>query len=99
MHPFFLYAQPYTLKYLNDNGFQTFGDIIDESYDEETDDKKRFEMLTKEIIKFFKNNTLEDLHKLYYGKLYERLLHNHRRHSEFVEEELQVIEDIIEDKL
>ena len=56
-------------------------------------------MLTKEIIKFFKNNTLEDLHKLYYGKLYERLLHNHRRHSEFVEEELQVIEDIIEDKL
>jgi len=99
MHPFFLYAQPYTLKYLNNNGFQTFGDIIDESYDEETDDKKRFEMVTKEIINFFKNNTLEDLHKLYYGKLYERLLHNHRRHSEFVEEELQVIEDIIEDKL
>tara|TARA_R100000742_G_C4279278_1_gene103414 strand:+ start:2386 stop:3540 length:1155 start_codon:yes stop_codon:yes gene_type:complete len=99
MHPFFLYAQPYSLKYLKDNGFQTFGDIIDESYDEETDDKKRFEMVTQEIIKFFKNNTLEDLHKLYYGKLYERLLHNYQRHTEFVEEELEIIVDIIEDKL
>jgi hypothetical protein len=95
MHPFFLYAQPYSLSYLRENGFQTFGDIIDESYDEETDDKKRFEMITQEIIKFFKNNTLEDIHKLYYGKLYERLLHNHQRHSEFVEGELQTIEDII----
>ena len=95
MHPFFLYAQPYSLSYLRENGFQTFGDIIDESYDEETDDKKRFEMITQEIIKFFKNNTLEDIHKLYYGKLYERLLHNHQRHSEFVKGELQTIEDII----
>ena len=99
MHPFFLYAQPYTLNYLQERGFETFGDIIDESYDEEIDDEKRFEMVTKEVIKFFKNNTLEDLHNLYYGKLYSKLLHNHERHQAVVEEELQIISDIIEDKI
>ena len=99
MHPFFLYAQPYTLNYLHERGFETFGDVIDESYDEEIDDEKRFEMVTQEVIKFFKNNTLEDLHNLYYGKLYPKLLHNHKRHQAVVEEELQIISDIIEDKI
>ena len=33
MQPFFVLGQPYTLKYLRDSGFKTFGNIIDESYE------------------------------------------------------------------
>lgn len=44
-HPFVLMAGPGALAYLRSYGFQTFGDIWDESYDQETDTVKRMEMI------------------------------------------------------
>lgn len=44
-HPFVLMAGPGALAYLQSYGFQTFGDIWDESYDQETDTVKRMEMI------------------------------------------------------
>jgi len=43
--PFVLVATAGSLKYIRSYGFQTFGDIWDESYDEETDDQRRIEKI------------------------------------------------------
>jgi hypothetical protein len=45
--PFVLVAPAGSLEYLREYGFQTFADIFDESYDEETDDIKRLEKVVK----------------------------------------------------
>jgi hypothetical protein len=44
--PFVLIAPAGSLAYLREYGFQTFGDIFDESYDDETDDLRRIERVT-----------------------------------------------------
>jgi hypothetical protein len=45
--PFVLVAPSGSLEYLRRYGFKTFGHVIDESYDEETDDIKRLEKVVK----------------------------------------------------
>jgi hypothetical protein len=45
--PFVLVAPAGSLAYLREYGFKTFGSIFDESYDEETDDIRRIERVTK----------------------------------------------------
>ena len=45
--PFVLVAPAGSLEYLREYGFQTFGDIFDESYDEEIDDFRRIERITQ----------------------------------------------------
>ena len=45
--PFALVAPAGSLAYLRSYGFKTFGSIFDESYDEETDDIRRIERVTK----------------------------------------------------
>jgi hypothetical protein len=44
--PFVLIAPAHSLEYMRSYGFQTFGDVFDESYDLETDDIKRIEKVT-----------------------------------------------------
>lgn len=50
-HPFILVATAGSLTYLRDYGFRTFGDIIDESYDQEHDPVKRLELVVKEMLR------------------------------------------------
>ena len=45
--PFVLVAPAHSLEYMRSYGFKTFAGIFDESYDEETDDIKRIEKVTK----------------------------------------------------
>jgi hypothetical protein len=45
--PFVLVAPADSLNYLREYGFKTFGNIFDESYDEETNDIARIEKVTK----------------------------------------------------
>lgn len=49
--PFVLVAAPGNLEYLRSYGFQTFGDWIDESYDQETDPGRRLDLIAAEIQK------------------------------------------------
>jgi len=49
--PFILVAAPGNLAYLKSYGFKTFDRWIDESYDQETDNYLRIEMITAEIKK------------------------------------------------
>lgn len=48
-HPFIIFGQPGILKVLRNDGYKTFAPYIDESYDDELDSDKRFEMLWNEI--------------------------------------------------
>ena len=58
MHPFILLGLPYTLKHLKDKGFETFSEVIDESYDNEVDDTIRFSKIVNECNNLFKNNCI-----------------------------------------
>lgn len=61
-HPFIAIAWHGTLKVLQERGYKTFHPYIDESYDNEQDPDKRFDMIVKEIKrleKFTKNEWLE----------------------------------------
>jgi hypothetical protein len=49
--PFILMSGPHGLKYLRSYGFKTFGDIWDESYDDEIDNDIRFSKITNVITK------------------------------------------------
>jgi len=49
--PFILVAPAGSLEYLRSYGFKTFADVIDESYDLETDDFLRLEKITK-LLKY-----------------------------------------------
>jgi len=51
-HPFIVFGSPDTLSWLRSQGFETFPELFDESYDQETDIKKRLHMIVKEIKKF-----------------------------------------------
>ena len=68
LKPFYYYQYPIFVapyehcKYLRDYGFDFFDDIIDHSYDNEKNNKKRIFMIIEELIRikdnigFFKNN-------------------------------------------
>ena len=75
--PFILAATPGSLKYLRSYGFQTFGDIIDESYDLESDPVKRL----KKIVKVMQDiAVLPAVEKgQLWTKLQARANHNRRR--------------------
>tara|TARA_R110002153_G_scaffold108219_1_gene248585 strand:+ start:7577 stop:8776 length:1200 start_codon:yes stop_codon:yes gene_type:complete len=48
-HPFMILSGPGTLAYLRKMGFNTFGPLIDERYDLETDPDKRMQMVLEEM--------------------------------------------------
>ena len=48
-HPFIVAGFPGTIKALHGRGYKTFHPFIDESYDSETDDHLRLQMITAEI--------------------------------------------------
>lgn len=61
-HPFIAIAWPGTLKALQERGYKTFHPYIDESYDDEQDPDKRFEMIVNEVArleKFSKEQWIE----------------------------------------
>jgi hypothetical protein len=58
-HPFIVFGWPGTLKALRNRGYRTFHPYIDESYDLEEDDDKRFNMLIAEIKRLEKLTTEE----------------------------------------
>lgn len=85
--PFILVAPSGSLGYLREYGFQTFGDIWDESYDRETDDLLRLEKLVGvlETLNSMSVGQRQDLHRAclpivqhnyqhFYGGAFENLL-------------------------
>jgi hypothetical protein len=52
------------LSYMREYGFQTFGNIIDESYDEETNDILRIERVTK-LLKELDNLSVRERQQIH----------------------------------
>jgi len=75
LQPFILFGAPGYLKYIKSLGFKTFDGFIDESYDSEYDDVKRFEMLCEEI-KRLSELSLEEIHNWYISIMIPILEHN-----------------------
>lgn len=59
LHPFIIMGRPGILQYLKKFGFKTFHPFIDESYDLEEDNDKRFQMIYDEIVKLNELSTNE----------------------------------------
>ncbi len=75
-HPMVVFGNPGSLQRVRDYGFVTFDDVIDESYDEETDPRRRFDMAYAELVRLCRldERALCDLEK----RTGERLIFNAR---------------------
>ena len=62
--PFILYSTPFSLRQLRSLGYKTFGDFIDESYDEITDSEERIRVLNREVKRLC-SLSLKEIHKWY----------------------------------
>jgi hypothetical protein len=96
-HPFVVWGSKETLKYLQDQGFETFGHQIDESYDIIDDDNLRLEKVVSEIERLTKQ--FNDKKYIFQDMLTkQKLVHNHQR---FFDKELikQKIKDEIIDEI
>lgn len=62
-HPFFLLSSPNALKFLKNNGFKTFDNWFDESYDSEEDLYERVKIITKNLVRFSKYS-INELQKI-----------------------------------
>ena len=79
--PVLLVGSPNTLQFVRSFGFKTFNGFIDESYDKETDNAKRFELIEKEIVKFSKMSK-QEVHDWYWS-MEDILVHNFNLFMEY----------------
>jgi len=73
-HIFLICGQPKTLKHLKRNGFQTFDDLFDESYDNLTSFSERWEIIKKNLQLWISMSDNDK--KAYYTKSFDKLVHN-----------------------
>lgn len=84
-HPFLLLARPHTIKKFNELGYRSFSEIIDESYDNEFDDRKRMMMVLEETKRLC--NLSDDKLKHFLAVANKITLHNYmllRNKREFI---------------
>lgn len=72
---FILVAPPNTLKYLQEQGFKTFNDFWDESYDSEANHEQRLIKILQ-VIDFINEKSMDELRDMYV-KMLPILLHNY----------------------
>jgi len=78
LQPFILFGAYGYLDYIKKLGFKTFDGFIDESYDLEKNDAKRFKMLCDELIRLSKIS-LEEIHNWYISII--PILEHNRNHA------------------
>lgn len=88
--PFLFMSFPGALSLLRSLGFKTFSPYIDESYDDEYDEVKRFKMIYSEIKKLC-SMSKEELHNWYWN-MQDILLHNHQLVLDFYKQDKQTVE-------
>jgi len=73
-HPFLVFSSAGALRLLRDLGFETFGDVFDESYDDIESPQRRFEHILRQVQGFCER-PLGELQEIFQGLL-PRLQHN-----------------------
>lgn len=76
LRPFVIVGAPYSLEYLKKYGVETFNDVWDESYDQETNHEKRLLKIFS-VIDEIDSYTVSELQDLY-TRLLPRLEHNYK---------------------
>lgn len=100
-HPFLLFCSVGALANLQELGFETFGDIFDESYDQIQNPRLRFEHLLREVRRIcaLDNAILADMTT----RITPRLQHNYNHfwHTlpELYDAEMKLVKDQVEDIL
>ena len=79
--PFIIVSTPFFLKKLREIGYKTFHPWINESYDEEVDNDKRFFMILDEIKRLC-SMSKEEIHKWYY-EMEDILLYNQEHFASY----------------
>jgi hypothetical protein len=74
---FVMFAPCYFLQKLRELGFKTFGSVIDESYDSETQDLKRYQMAFAQMLSLTQQDPVE-----VYKKVEDILAHNRQHLTE-----------------
>jgi hypothetical protein len=75
-HPFFVLGSRGSLRMVRELGFETFGDMFDESYDEEPDVRRRFDAVLTQVVRWCEAPESE-LRRME-GEVRERLVANAR---------------------
>ncbi|OJU12457.1 MAG: hypothetical protein BGN86_12570 [Caulobacterales bacterium 68-7] len=75
-HPLIFLGNPGALGHLRDLGFQTFEDFFDERYDEETDPRRRFDMVYDQVLALVRADEADLARRS--AQIAERLVHNAR---------------------
>jgi len=92
--PFILVGSPGSLKFIKEFGFKTFDGFIDESYDDEYDSIKRFEIIEKEIIRLGKMSK-QKIHDWYWS-MEEILIHNFELFMEYAVHNQTIFNELTE---
>ena len=92
--PVLLVGSPNTLEFVRSFGFKTFDGFINESYDKETDNVRRFELIEKEIIKFSKMSK-QEVHDWYWS-MEDILVHNFNLFMEYGKNREQNYKNLLE---
>lgn len=79
--PFIIVSNPFFLAKLREIGYKTFHPWINEFYDEEVDNDKRFFMILDEIKRLC-SMSKEEIHKWYY-EMEDILLHNQKHFADY----------------
>ena len=77
--PFLLFAPAFSLQYMHELGYQTFGQWWDESYDTMECHIERFDAIV-DIINWIAGQKLDDLHNLY-RQMWPVLQHNYKQQA------------------
>jgi len=93
--PVLLVGSPNTLEFVRSFGFKTFDGFINESYDKETDNVRRFELIEKEIIKFSKMSK-QEVHDWYWS-MKDILVHNFNLFMEYGKNREQNYKNLFEE--
>ena len=74
-HPFIITSGPGCLEYLRSEGYETFPELFDESYDTITNRASRLNVIMNNIERLC-NNDIQTLHTAYWN-IWDKLEHNH----------------------
>jgi len=97
LQPFMLFGCSGQLKKLKEFGFETFSHFINEEYDEETNDKRRYTLLCKEIERL-SNLSLEELHNFVYSEKTMNILeHNFEQAMDINNRQKENLKNLIEE--
>jgi hypothetical protein len=75
-HPMLVLGNPGSLALIRSYGFETFGDVFDESYDDELDPRRRFDLVYEQVVRLcrMEERALASIE----SRLADKLIHNAR---------------------